>query len=112
MSGRHYAEWIDFVDCEVGSFMDATAQSPEEKEWVRINETVRRDMEALADQELAEQIAVGMHTGLRKGSDADSATTLWRAISDSSDSAWTDAAAFCVYGLKSMGYTVTRQVTP
>jgi hypothetical protein len=60
------------------------------------------------DNELAEQIAVGMHTGLRKGSEAPSSHKLWKAISTSDDSAWSDAAAFCVYGLKSMGYKITK----
>lgn len=63
------------------------------------------------DKELASDIATGMHTGLRKGSDAPSSGPLWKAISDSNDSAWFDAAQFCVYGLKAMGYTITRSVT-
>ncbi len=59
-------------------------------------------------EELAGQIAVGVHTGLRKGSEAPSSADLWQAISKSEDSAWTDAAHFCAYGLESMGYTTTR----
>ena len=58
---------------------------------------------------LAEEIAVGMHTGLRKGSEAPSSGPLWRAVSDSKDSAWEDAAAFCAYGLSMMGYKVVRE---
>jgi hypothetical protein len=64
------------------------------------------------DQELADNIAVGMHTGLRKGSEAPSSGPLWRAIGESTDSAWSDAAKFCVWGLKEMGYTVTREDEP
>ena len=57
--------------------------------------------------DLAEQIAVGVHTGLRKGSNAPTSADLWQAISKSNDSAWIDAATFCAEGLTSMGY-VTR----
>ncbi|MEY2756211.1 MAG: hypothetical protein RJB65_2569 [Actinomycetota bacterium] len=64
------------------------------------------------DQELADNIAIGVHTGLRKGTDAMSSMTIWRAISESTDSAWSDAAKFCVWGLKEMGYTVTREDEP
>lgn len=49
-------------------------------------------------------IGEGVHTGLRKGSEAPSSTMIWSAISDSGDSAWDDALAFCVEGLESMGY--------
>lgn len=62
------------------------------------------------DDELQEQIAIGMHTGLRKGSDAPSSAALWRAIGASTDSAWSDAAAFTVYGLRAMGYRIQRTV--
>jgi adenine deaminase len=58
--------------------------------------------------ELAEQIAVGVHTGLRKGSDADDAHNLWKVISDSETNAWISAATFCASGLQSMGYRITR----
>lgn len=64
----------------------------------------------VTDEELAEQIGMGIHTGLRKGSDAPSSGPLWRAISESKDSAWSDATAYCVYGLKLMGYKVVRTV--
>jgi len=60
------------------------------------------------DDELSEQIAVGMHTGLRKGSEAPTSHDLWLAISASGDSAWRDAAAYCVWGLKQMGYQITK----
>jgi len=59
-------------------------------------------------EELAGQIAVGVHTGLRKGSEAPSSADLWQAIAKSDDSAWSDAAAFCAHGLISMGYKITR----
>jgi hypothetical protein len=61
------------------------------------------------DDELQEQIAIGMHTGLRKGSEAPSSGPLWRAINDSNDGAWSDAAAFTVYGLRAMGYKITKE---
>jgi hypothetical protein len=55
-------------------------------------------------------IAQGMHTGLRKGSDAPSSGPLWRAISESTDSAWSDAAEFTIEGMASMGYRLCKQV--
>jgi len=64
----------------------------------------------VSDDELQEQIAVGMHTGLRKGSEAPSSGPLWRAISESDDGAWGDAARYTVYGLRSMGYEVRKKV--
>jgi len=66
-------------------------------------------MKEVTDKEFAEQIAVGVHTGLRKGSEAPSSAALWRAIGESDDTAWMDAAEFCVYGLKSMGYVLMRE---
>jgi hypothetical protein len=66
---------------------------------------------AVSVDELAKQIAVGVHTGLRKGSEAPSSADLWNAISASSDSAWMDAATFCAEGLTSMGYVVRDEAS-
>ena len=66
--------------------------------------------EPISDEEAQEQIGEGVHTGLRKGSDAPSSGPLWRAISDSNDGAWSDALAYCVWGLESMGYRICKQV--
>lgn len=62
------------------------------------------------DEELAENIAIGVHTGLRKGTDAPSSGPLWRAINDSNDGAWEAAVAYCVDGLRSMGFKFVRTV--
>ena len=64
----------------------------------------------VSDEEFAEHIAIGVHVGLRKGSEAPSSGPLWRAISESSDSAWSDAAEYCVHGLRSMGFKLVREV--
>lgn len=64
----------------------------------------------MTDEEFAENIAIGVHTGLRKGTDAPSSGPLWRAISESTDSAWMDACRFAVYGIKHMGYKLVREV--
>ena len=64
------------------------------------------------DADACEQIAVGVHTGLRKGSEAPSSAELWWAISASDDSAWSDAVRYCVDGLSSMGMRICREVTP
>jgi hypothetical protein len=70
------------------------------------------EMREADDEEFAEHIAIGVHTGLRKGSEAPSSGPLWRAISESSDSAWPDACAYAVSGIKSMGYKLVREVKP
>lgn len=41
-------------------------------------------------------LAEGVHAGLRKGSEARDSGTLWRAISDSRTSAWSDAISFAL----------------
>ena len=56
----------------------------------------------IGHNELRSHIGEGVHTGLRKGGDAPSGPDLWKAIGDSQDSAWSDAVAFCVYGLRQM----------
>jgi hypothetical protein len=61
------------------------------------------------DEEFAELLMEGVHTGLRKGSEAPSSGPLWRAISESNDSAWMDAVEFCVEGMKSMGYKLVKE---
>ena len=62
------------------------------------------------DDEFANLLAEGVHTGLRKGTDAPSSGPLWTAIYESKDSAWGDACAFAVYGIKSMGYKLVKEV--
>jgi hypothetical protein len=64
----------------------------------------------VSDEEFASLIGEGVHTGLRKGSEAPSSATLHRAISDSNDGAWGDALAYCVWGIKHMGYRLVRDV--
>lgn len=66
--------------------------------------------EPISDQEAEEQIAIGMHTGLRKGSEAPDSAKLWKTISESKDSSWSDAARYTVYGLKAMGYAIVKEV--
>ena len=61
------------------------------------------------DDEFAEHIMIGVHTGLRKGTEAPSSGPLWQAINASNDSAWADAADYCVQGLKSMGYKLVKE---
>ena len=63
------------------------------------------------DDEWAEHIAIGVHTGLRKGSEAPTSGPLWKAISESDDGAWMDACNYAVYGLKSMGYRLVKEAT-
>jgi hypothetical protein len=64
------------------------------------------------DEEFAGLLMEGVHTGLRKGSDAPLSGVLWHAISESvfsEDSSWGDACRYAVYGLKSMGYKLVKE---
>lgn len=60
-------------------------------------------------EEVAALISEGVHTGLRKGSDAEDAGDLWRAIYDSETSAWWDAVRYAAWGLDYMGYAVVKK---
>lgn len=62
----------------------------------------------VSDEEFQEHIAIGVHTGLRKGTDAPDSAALWRAIGASTDTSWSDACRFAVYGIKSMGYRLVK----
>lgn len=55
-------------------------------------------------------IGEGVHTGLRKGSEARNSGILWRGISNSTDSSWSDAVNYCLYGLESMGYKIVKVI--
>jgi len=66
--------------------------------------------EPVPEADAIEQIAVGVHTGLRKGSEAPSSALLWREISNSEDGAWTDAVRYCIHGLETMGYAICKRV--
>jgi adenine deaminase len=57
-------------------------------------------------EEFQSLLGEGLHTGLRKGSDAEDAHVLWNAIADSETSAWSDAVRFCADGLLD-AYTIT-----
>jgi hypothetical protein len=67
--------------------------------------------EPVDDDEAVEQIAVGIHTGLRKCSEASDGAELWRAISDSNGSSWEDAVKYCVWGLRELGFAVCRKTS-
>lgn len=69
---------------------------------------------AVSQEELAEAIAIGVHTGLRKGSEAPDSARLHRAITDSKDSSWSDAAAYAAWCMEYMGWRITKpeQVEP
>jgi hypothetical protein len=59
------------------------------------------------DREAASILGEGIHTGLRKGTDAPEAPDLWTAIAKS-DEAWSDALNFAIWGMNEMGYRVCR----
>jgi hypothetical protein len=69
------------------------------------------EFEEVSASELASIVAEGVHTGLRKGSEAPDSMDLWRAISNSDSDAWSDAARFLAWGLIDiMGYKVVKPV--
>jgi hypothetical protein len=62
----------------------------------------------VTSDELQEAIAIGVHTGLRKGSEAPDSGKLWRAISDSDDTSWSDAARYAAWCMEYMGWRVQK----
>ncbi len=55
----------------------------------------------LTSEEALSLIGEGIHTGLRKGSDAPESGPLWKAINESG-TAWSDALTFLVEGFELM----------
>lgn len=64
--------------------------------------------ETVSDEEFKSMLGEGVHTGLRKGTDAPSAPTLHSAIANSDDGAWGDALGYAVGGLRYMGYELVK----
>lgn len=50
----------------------------------------------------------GIHTGLRKAGTGPKSAEIWNLIHDDLES-WSNAVAFAVYGLESMGYAVCKK---
>lgn len=75
-----------------------------------MTKTEINDYEPVDKDTAASLIGEGVHTGLRKGSEAPSSAKLWRAISESDDGAWGEAVRYCVWGLEQMGYAVCKKV--
>jgi hypothetical protein len=73
-------------------------QAPPDIEWVPVD-----------PEDAAAEIGMGLHTGLRKGTDAEDAHKLWVAINQSETSAWIDACSYLVSGLKYMGMALCRK---
>ena len=67
--------------------------------------------EPMETDQAVENLAIGVHTGLRKGTEAPSSGPLWQAIANSDDSAWMDACRYCIVGLESMGIVLCRKTT-
>jgi hypothetical protein len=59
-------------------------------------------------EDWASIIGEGLHTGLRKGTDAPEASVLHRYIGQS-DRAWSEALAYLVWGLDSMGLALCKK---
>lgn len=61
------------------------------------------------NDEATSLIGEGLHTGLRKGTDAPEAHDLWESIRNS-DQAWSDALNYLMWGLETMGYRLCKEV--
>jgi hypothetical protein len=59
----------------------------------------------LEDDAAIRLIGVGVHTGLRKGTDAPESADLWRHIANS-ERAWEEAVEYAVRSMREMGYRV------
>lgn len=66
----------------------------------------------VSDEDALSMLGEGIHTGLRKGSEAESSGPLWRAIRESEDGAWPDALRYCLWGMDQMGYAVCKKEAP
>lgn len=62
----------------------------------------------VSDEDFKSLLGEGIHTGLRKGTDAPGAHDLWVSISNSGQ-AWSGAVAYAVWGLKYMGYKLVEE---
>lgn len=62
--------------------------------------------EPISEEEALSLLGEGIHTGLRKGTDAANSTATWKAIADSG---WDDALKFFLDGLDFMGYAIVKK---
>lgn len=65
----------------------------------------------VTDDTFVSLLCEGVHTGLRKGSEAPSSGALWKAISDSNDGAWGEAMEWTVWCLHEMGFKLVEDKT-
>ena len=66
----------------------------------------------VSDEEFKNMLGEGVHTGLRRGTNANSAMGLHTAIAHSTDGAWGDALGYAVWGLRYMGYELVKVEDP
>lgn len=65
--------------------------------------------EKIPDDEAQDILGEGIHTGLRKGTDAPGSHKAWKAIA-AENSGWSDALKFFLWGLDYMGYAICKKV--
>jgi len=70
---------------------------------------MKTEWEAMSKDDAASVVGEGLHTGLRKGTDAPEAHDLWKAIQDS-EQAWSDAIDYLLWGLEQMNLAICRKV--
>lgn len=58
--------------------------------------------------EILSMVGEGIHTGLRKGTDAESSGPMWQAIANSSDGGWSEALDWFLWGLRYSGWEIVR----
>jgi len=61
-----------------------------------------------SQEDVISMLGEGIHTGLRKGTDAPSSGPLWQAIRASDDGAWGDALRFALWGLRYSGWEIVK----
>lgn len=71
-------------------------------------ETITGKFEVVDRETATYLIGHGVHTGLRKGTEAPNSGVLWRGIQRSSDSSWSDAVQYCIDNLEGAGYRIVK----
>lgn len=61
----------------------------------------------VSDEDTTSLLGEGIHTGLRKGTDAPGAHETWMAI-NTNDEAWSEALDWAVWGLHEMGFVLCK----
>lgn len=61
----------------------------------------------ISDADAISMLGEGIHTGLRKGTEAPGSHAAWKSIG-AENSGWSEAVAFALWGLHEMGYAIVK----